>query len=155
MKVVDGRIQIDYEELLDDETILRALAKHALFEPLLIEALTKWLIADQISWSDEQESPWYILTSGPGSVLENARKALLPLVSEIVRNENARVCMERDRAVSCKDKTLSRCFELERIVTDAYSLGYSQGKEGGEMLWPRGEKDIADELKRKRRGRVE
>jgi len=145
MKVDGNEIKIPIYDLLHNEDVLRAITKSAIFDTYLIEGLIKWLMDDKIDWdhNPDGDMPWYIYTTANGSVLEKARAALLPLVDEIVRNENERLRAERDEKANQRDEKQNRIFVLERLVMDAYQLGWKHASDGNaEMMHPRGHASI-------------
>lgn len=117
MKIEKGKLIVDVRELVEalNPDDLRDVARTAAFNVEIIECLCKWLTTGEVDWDDEDGVPWYIFTTAKGGILENARKALLPLMSDIAQKFIADLMSERDFYESLYEQYKKKLWELERI----------------------------------------
>lgn len=117
MKVEDGYIKVHIDDLLQDEEILKACAKHATFDRYLIDGLVKVMLTDEAAW-EEDESPWYTVISFGRSYFEEARMKILKSVDEMAHTQVERFQKERDTYSRLYDGYQTKCIHMEQTVSE-------------------------------------
>lgn len=123
MKIEKGELKIDLRQLIEslNSEDLREIARAAAFDVEIIECLCKWMTTGEVDWDEEDGfgSPWYIYRTGPGTVLEKAKKALLPLMGEVSQKFIAELLQDRDQQASLADQCQKKLWELQRVWRDS------------------------------------
>ena len=117
MKIEKGEVIIDIRELLEalDPKDLREVARTAAFDVEIIECLCKWISTGEVAWDGDDGIPWYIFTTSKSSVLEKAKKALMPLMGDIEKQFIAELMRDRDFYESLYEQYRNQLWHLERI----------------------------------------
>lgn len=108
----NGEITIDVGEMmreLGDEG-LKEIAQIAVFDECLIHCMCEWLTKGEVDCQDGH-IPWYIHQSS-GDVLEDARLALMPLMSEVATRLIHDLVKERDIAMHREKQWRDKCWSL-------------------------------------------
>ncbi len=95
----DGKITIDLEDIKEDETILRELAKTVVFDNTLMECFAKLLVSDWIEYEDEPDgwpNGWWSTWSGKGQVFEAMRQVVAQKADETAQKLIGDLTNERD-----------------------------------------------------------
>lgn len=112
----DGKLEIHLSELVRDEVLLRAMAKTAIFEELLLEAVVKLAVTGQVEWADSpDECPWWIGTSGR-LPFERMRAELSKLADETSKETIRELTKQRDKLKEDCDIYQTRAWVAERWI---------------------------------------
>ena len=117
MKIENGEIKIDIEELVNKDEFLVEFAKHASFNKNLFNGIVQLLLTDEVQW-DKDKSPWYTIVSFGRSYFEEARKLLISKADEAAQKQVEIYKKERDTIEEYYRKYLSKNVELENRVSE-------------------------------------
>ena len=115
MKTKDGSIIIAIEEIIQDESVLREIAKSALFDDLLLKAITDIAISGQVQWS-EDEAPWWVCSSGYSARFERVRSAVASLANDAAASLVKDLSGIRDRLEKENRIFQHRAWRAENII---------------------------------------
>lgn len=117
MKIKDGILSIDIQELFKDEEFCKEAAKNAVFERWLFYGITELIIKDEVDWQDGELPSWCAVSFGK-SYFEEARTKIISHISEVFDTQIKILQKERDTTDKYYQKYLSESIRLERIICD-------------------------------------
>jgi hypothetical protein len=124
--VEKGELKISLSELVYDDTLLRAIAKTAIFEELLLEAVVKLAVSGQVEWADDPDgSPWWIGTSGR-IPFEKMRVELAKLSDATSANTIRELTEQRNRIVANCDIFQRRAWASEQWIRDGVHHAFTR-----------------------------
>jgi hypothetical protein len=115
IKVEEGKLIIYLEDMIRDETMLRAIAKHAIFNELVLTALASLIVGGEVDWQDG-DSPWWIGGSDFGPNFETARVKLAKLAPDGAQKLIEELRRQRDIIKAQSDIYQNRAWTAERLV---------------------------------------
>jgi hypothetical protein len=115
MKIEKGEIIIDVHDLARSEEIMREIAKQALFDDLLLHAISQVAITGEILWSDD-EPPWWCGSSSHDIRFERLRSLITSISDVTARKAYEEMQKERDDAEKGYKIYQSRAWRAERLV---------------------------------------
>jgi hypothetical protein len=115
MKLHKGEIIIDVHDLARSEEIMREIAKQALFDDLLLHAISQVAITGEILWSDD-EPPWWSGSSSHDIRFERLRSLITSIADETARKAYEEMQKERDDAEKGYNIYQARAWRAENIV---------------------------------------
>jgi hypothetical protein len=131
MKIKDGEIRVNIRELLEDETILRELAKTAVFDEKLIACLSEVLVSGQVDWQDdEDDTPWWSTWTGKGETFEAARRTVANLADQTAQKLITDLEIERDKLYAEREAQRRTIWEYAGTITEL-QREIRQLREGG------------------------
>ena len=113
--IKDGVLSVYVDDLIRDETVLRTVAKYALFEEMTLNAMAQVFVNGQIDWNDG-DLPWYRISGSFNAAFEQTRRELCRLAPEGAKALLDDICTQRDRAVSDRDVYQTRAWRAEQLL---------------------------------------
>jgi hypothetical protein len=117
MKVKDGILSIDIQELFKDEEFCKEAAKNLVFERWLFYGITELMIKDEVDWLDGGCPSWCAVSFGR-SYFEEARTKIIQHISEVFGTQVKALQEERDTIDKYYKEYLSKSIDQERIIAD-------------------------------------
>lgn len=115
-KVIKGELIIDLADLVkQDETLLREVAKNAIFDEFVLKAMASLIVSGEIDWGDG-ESPWWMGSSCYGPNFEKVRAELVKLAPEGARKLVEEIQRQRDILAESERVYQARAWEAERML---------------------------------------
>ena len=142
MEIKDGKIEIDVEELIKDEKVLRECAKEVIFSETVVEGLIKLMTADEIDWDDES-LPWWKSIHFGRRCFEDARLTLIKKADEAAQKQVELLKKERDTFEKYWNEGIEENGNLKREIDKLkYELHHTKEalksmKEDNENRWSR------------------
>lgn len=97
MKLDDkGNLVVSIEELIESEEVLKACAKHAVFNRYLLTGIVEMMLRDEADWNGEEDTPWSCFVSFGRSYIEEARQKLIAHADEAAQTAVRKLTEERD-----------------------------------------------------------
>mgnify|MGYP001561430512 FL=1 len=113
--VKDGKLIVHLETIIRDETMLREIAKSAIFDELLLTAVISLIVSGEIDWQDG-DCPWWIGSSDYGPRFKAMRVKVAALAEPGTQKLLAELRRQRDIVVAQSNVYQDRAWRAERLV---------------------------------------